>query len=295
MRRPQRGRLPVGRGPRGRSGGGPPGRSCGRTTPCGRSAVRCKGGGRRPGGGGYGWPTGGLPGGGGPAGGRGRCGCPQPGPPPRRGGGPGGRPGGCPPRPPYSSILSTIPVADHEHGRVASRGTHQGVVRFRGGRHSRRTSIRRRAAVRLRTGRAPRGRTRSRCRWGRGCRGCSPHPGPGRGTRFLPRRAACARRRTPRGRGQREVLHAADGLREVRVVVPGEVEEAEQVPVADVEEEVARAGVVAVLHQLDQREAEQPLVELDGLLHVTADQREVVHPAHRWWPAARTGPAGTSP
>jgi hypothetical protein len=35
---------------------------------------------------------------------------------------------------------------------------------------------------------------------------------------------------------------------------PGEVEEAEQVVVAEVEEEVAGAGIVAVLDQLDQRE-----------------------------------------
>ncbi len=40
-------------------------------------------------------------------------------------------------------------------------------------------------------------------------------------------------------------------------------------------------GVVPVLHELDQREAEHLLVELDRLLDVAADQREVVHPPHR--------------
>jgi hypothetical protein len=43
---------------------------------------------------------------------------------------------------------------------------------------------------------------------------------------------------------------------------------------------VAGAGVVAVLHELDQREPEQLLVEPDRLLDVPADQREVVHPLH---------------
>jgi hypothetical protein len=41
---------------------------------------------------------------------------------------------------------------------------------------------------------------------------------------------------------------------------------------------VAGTGVVAVLHQLDQGETKELLVELDRLLHVAADQRQVVHP-----------------
>src|SRR5690348_9418937 len=61
--------------------------------------------------------------------------------------------------------------------------------------------------------------------------------------------------------------------------MPGEVKETQQIPVANVEEEVARALVVPVLHQLNQREAEEALVELDGLLDVLADQRQVMHPA----------------
>src|SRR5689334_14835739 len=80
--------------------------------------------------------------------------------------------------------------------------------------------------------------------------------------------------------GQREVLHAADRLLEIRVVVAGEVEEAEQVAVADVEEEVAGPLVVAVLDQLHQGEPEDVLVEADGLLDVLRDQREVVDAAH---------------
>src|SRR5215218_7832742 len=73
-----------------------------------------------------------------------------------------------------------------------------------------------------------------------------------------------------------EVLDPADGLGERRVVVAGEVEEAEQVAVADVEEEVAGAGIVAVLDQLDQREPQELLVEADRLLDVAADQSDVV-------------------
>jgi hypothetical protein len=48
--------------------------------------------------------------------------------------------------------------------------------------------------------------------------------------------------------------------------------------VADVEEEVVRARVVAVLHELHQREAKELLVELDGLLGVPADQGQVMDP-----------------
>src|SRR6266567_7000137 len=72
------------------------------------------------------------------------------------------------------------------------------------------------------------------------------------------------------------MLHAADGLGERRVLVTGEVEKTEQVVVADVEEEMAGARIVAVFHQLHQREAEELLVELDGLLDVLADQGEMV-------------------
>src|SRR5262245_41491761 len=80
--------------------------------------------------------------------------------------------------------------------------------------------------------------------------------------------------------GERPVLSAAGGLGERRVGVAREVREPEQVAVADVEEEVAGTRVVAVLHQLDQGEAEKLLVELDRLLHVAADQRQVVHALH---------------
>jgi hypothetical protein len=72
------------------------------------------------------------------------------------------------------------------------------------------------------------------------------------------------------------VLHAADPLRQLVQSQPGEVEEAEQRVVAEVEEEVRRSRVVTVLDQLDQREAEQPLVEVDRPLDVTADQRGVM-------------------
>src|ERR1017187_5001517 len=100
------------------------------------------------------------------------------------------------------------------------------------------------------------------------------------------------------------MLHAADGLGERRMIVAGKVEEAEQIVIPDVEEEVAGAGVVAVLDQFHQRETEEFLVEADGLLGVLADQGEGMdapehlHPPAFWlWhpcllaPAARA--AGT--
>src|SRR5262249_41112451 len=55
-----------------------------------------------------------------------------------------------------------------------------------------------------------------------------------------------------------------------------EVEETEQRAVAEVEEEVRRAGIVPVLRDFHAREAEQPVVELDRLLHVAADERGMV-------------------
>ena len=68
-------------------------------------------------------------------------------------------------------------------------------------------------------------------------------------------------------------------------VEAGEVEEGQQVAVADVEEEVVAAGVVAVLEDLRQRELEQLLVEAHRALDVGAHQREVVQPAgRRGWP-----------
>jgi hypothetical protein len=59
-------------------------------------------------------------------------------------------------------------------------------------------------------------------------------------------------------------------------VEAGQVEEREQVAVADVEEEVVGAGVVAVLEDLGQPELQQALVEVDGRADVGADQRDVV-------------------
>ena len=84
-----------------------------------------------------------------------------------------------------------------------------------------------------------------------------------------------------------DVLDAADRLDARLEPEAGEVEEAEQGLVAEVEEEVRGAVVVAVLDQLDQREAEQTLVELDGLLDVGADQRGVMDAAARGVPLGR--------
>ncbi len=77
----------------------------------------------------------------------------------------------------------------------------------------------------------------------------------------------------------RDVVQAAEHLGVRTEVEAGEVEEGEQVLVADVEEEVRRARVVAVLDQLGEREAEEALVEGDGPLDVAADQGGVVQAA----------------
>jgi len=61
------------------------------------------------------------------------------------------------------------------------------------------------------------------------------------------------------------------------MIVTGKVEESEQVAIADVEEEMRRSCVVTILDDLDEREAEEPLIELDGLLDVLADQCDVMH------------------
>ena len=59
------------------------------------------------------------------------------------------------------------------------------------------------------------------------------------------------------------MLDPAEGLVELGVLVAGEVEEGEHVAVADVEEQVRAALVVAVLEELHEREPEQVLVEGD--------------------------------
>src|SRR3954468_4835377 len=77
----------------------------------------------------------------------------------------------------------------------------------------------------------------------------------------------------------RHMVQPAEYLGVGADVQAGEVEEGDEVAVADVEEEVRGAGVVAVLDQLGQREAQHVLVEADGPLHVAADQRGVVQAA----------------
>ena len=62
---------------------------------------------------------------------------------------------------------------------------------------------------------------------------------------------------------------------------PGKIEEGQKVPVADIEEEVGRTPVVAVLEQLGQRELEHILIEPDGPFDVTRQQGEMVQTAGR--------------
>ncbi len=80
---------------------------------------------------------------------------------------------------------------------------------------------------------------------------------------------------------ERDVVEPAEHLRVVAEVEPREVEEGEEVAVADVEEEVRRALVVAVLEQLGERELEEILIERDGRLDVSGQQCDVVHTARR--------------
>src|SRR5258706_15554709 len=61
----------------------------------------------------------------------------------------------------------------------------------------------------------------------------------------------------------------------------GEVEEREKVPVSDVEEEVCRALVVAVLEQLRKRELEQVLIEADRRLDIARKESDVMDTACR--------------
>src|SRR5439155_493339 len=75
------------------------------------------------------------------------------------------------------------------------------------------------------------------------------------------------------------VLNTAEAFRHRLEAEAGEVEEREHVARADVEEEVRRAFVVAVLEELYEREAEHVLVEGDRALGIGTDQREVMHPA----------------
>ena len=76
-----------------------------------------------------------------------------------------------------------------------------------------------------------------------------------------------------------KVVMAAEYLGVAFETEAWEVEERKSVSVADVEEEVRRAGVVAVLEQLGQRELEEPLVEGNRPIDVGRDQGLMMHPA----------------
>ena len=70
-------------------------------------------------------------------------------------------------------------------------------------------------------------------------------------------------------------------------VEPREIEEGQRVAVPDVEEEMGRAAVVAVLEDLGERELEDALVEIDRSLDIGHEQRHVVDAASRRRPAER--------
>src|SRR5207245_5954010 len=75
----------------------------------------------------------------------------------------------------------------------------------------------------------------------------------------------------------RDVVHAADRLPGRGHRILREVEKGEQVAVSQVVEEVGRAGQIAILEQLNQRETQHLAVELDGPLDIGADQRQMVN------------------
>jgi hypothetical protein len=79
----------------------------------------------------------------------------------------------------------------------------------------------------------------------------------------------------------RQVVMTTEHLGVLLQTQAGEVEEREGVAVADVEEEMGRTDVVAVLEQLGQRELEQALVEVDRALHIRGDQGLVMHATRR--------------
>src|SRR4051794_36069621 len=87
------------------------------------------------------------------------------------------------------------------------------------------------------------------------------------------------RRMPVRGYADRDVLDGPDALLGGLQPQAGEVEEPEECGVAEIEEEVRRAGIVAVLGQLDERKAEESVVELDRLLDIAADEGGMVDAA----------------
>ena len=75
------------------------------------------------------------------------------------------------------------------------------------------------------------------------------------------------------------MMEAAEDLRIGTEAEVREVEEGQCVVVAQIEEQVRRTLIVAVLEQLDQWESEQLLVEADRPLHVGTQEREMMHAA----------------
>src|SRR5262249_3793819 len=79
----------------------------------------------------------------------------------------------------------------------------------------------------------------------------------------------------------REVVQTAEHLGVAIEFESREVEERDEVAVADVEEEMCGTLVVAVLEEVGERELEQILVEGDRALDVARQQGEVMHPTRR--------------
>ncbi len=81
--------------------------------------------------------------------------------------------------------------------------------------------------------------------------------------------------------GDREMVQPAEDLGVRPDVEAGEVEERDEVAVADVEEEVVGARIVTVLNDLGQGEPEHPLIEVHRPLDVRAHDGDVMQAAGR--------------
>ena len=144
-------------------------------------------------------------------------------------------------------------------GRTGPRDRHASTRRGTPPQHRSREASRVRARARRTSPRAGRRSARSGRRRGRGSR---PRP-PLCTTWSTPASSSRATSSVPVLGVDRDraVVQAAEDLGVGADVEAGEVEERQQVAVADVEEEVRGARVVAVLDQLGEREAEHVLVE----------------------------------
>ena len=71
------------------------------------------------------------------------------------------------------------------------------------------------------------------------------------------------------------MLNTADGLNGLLKSEAWEIEEPKHGLVAYVKEKVSGAVIVTILGNFNQREAQEPVIEFDGLFNIRADQHGV--------------------